>query len=149
MADANLTTTYLGLPLRTPLVVGSGPLTRSIEGVCACAKAGAGAVVLKSLFEEQLAQETEDLNESMVEAEQWHSEVYEYLEAEIAMRTAPREYLALIRDAKAQVDIPVIASINCARPAWWRDFAADVQAAGADALELNMEIGRASCRERV
>ncbi len=133
----DLSTTYLGLSLRSPVIVGSSPLTSSAAGVCRCAEAGAGAVVLRSLFEEQLVRESEALAEALAEAAQTHSEAYEYLSAEIGLRQGPAEYLELIREARRKAGIPVIASLNCVRTEWWRDFAADVQAAGADALELN------------
>lgn len=137
---ADLGTTYLGLPLRNPLIAGASPLTSSVSGVCRCADAGAGAVVLQSLFEEQLSQEAAALTAALAEEGQWHSEVYDYLAADIGLRTAPAEYLELIRQAKAKAGVPIIASINCVRTEWWREFAAEVEAAGADALELNAAV---------
>ncbi len=136
----DLSTSYLGIPLRNPVIAGASPLTGSLKGVCRCAEAGAGAVVLQSLFEEQLTQETAALTEALQNEGQWHSEVYEYLAADIGLRTAPAEYLDLIRQAKEKAGVPIIASINCVRAEWWREFAAAVEAAGADALELNAAI---------
>lgn len=136
----DLSTTYLGLSLRNPLIAGASTLTGSLQGVCRCAEAGAGAVVLQSLFEEQLCQESEALGEALAAAGQSHAEAYQYLAAEIGLRTGPAEYLDLIRDARRQTGIPIIASINCIRTEWWREFAADVEAAGASAIELNAAI---------
>jgi len=137
---ADLGTTYLGLSLRNPIIVGASPLTSSVGGVCRCADAGAGAVVLQSLFEEELSRETASLTEALRNEGAWHTEVYEYLAAEIGLRTAPADYLDLIREAKEKAGVPVIASINCVRAEWWQEFAASVEAAGADALELNAAI---------
>jgi len=137
---ADLSTTYLGLSLRNPLIAGASTLTGSIAGVCRCAEAGAGAVVLQSLFEEQLRQESEALGEALAAAGQSHTEAYEYLAAEIGLRTGPAEYLDLIREARRQAGVPIVASVNCVRTEWWREFAADVEAAGADAIELNAAI---------
>jgi dihydroorotate dehydrogenase (fumarate) len=137
---ANLTTTYLGLKLRSPIIVGASALNRTVAGVCSCAEGGAGAVVLPSLFEEQLRQESEALNEALVAEGQSHSEAYPYAAAEIGLRMAPGAYLELIREARQQAGIPVIASLNCVRTEWWGEFAAEAEAAGADALELNAAI---------
>ena len=136
----DLSTTYLGLHLRNPIIAGACPLNSSVAGVCRCAEAGAGAVVLQSLFEEQLRQESEALTQALAEEGLWHSEVYEYLSADLGMRTAPNDYLALIREATAKAGVPVIASLNCVRTEWWQEFAAEIEAAGAAALELNIAI---------
>lgn len=132
---ANTETTYLGLKLKNPLVVSSSGLTNSVEKIKNLRDAGAGAVVLKSLFEEQINQE---INHAI------HSgHGFDYPEAEDYMREYSRhnslsEYLDLIREAKAAVDIPVIASINCYSSNEWVDFAQNIQEAGADAIELNL-----------
>ena len=134
---ANLKTTYLGLNLKNPLVVSSSGLTNSVEKIKKLSEAGAGAVVIKSLFEEQINQE---INHAI------HSgHGFDYPEAEDYMREYSRqnsvsEYLQLIREAKAAVDIPVIASINCYSADEWVNFAQDIQKAGADAIELNVFI---------
>jgi dihydroorotate dehydrogenase (fumarate) len=140
MPDLDLSTTYLGLNLRNPLIVGANPLTASVDGVIQCAEAGAGAVVLKSLFEEEIRADAKAVQDTLGAAGEWHSEVYEYLQADIGMRYGPRTYLQTLADAKEAVDIPVIASINCVSPDVWPEFAAEVAAAGADALELNIAI---------
>jgi dihydroorotate dehydrogenase (fumarate) len=143
---ADLSTRYMGLELRNPLIVGSCSLVKNVDGVEKCADAGAGAVVLKSLFEEQLRVETAKAQEHF-----WlygHSEAFQYV-SKMAMPLGPREYLKLIEEAKAKVSIPVIASLNCISPKWWTDYAKQINAAGADALELNVSVmpsdpGRAS-----
>jgi dihydroorotate dehydrogenase (fumarate) len=132
---ADLSTEYMGLPLRNPLVVASCSLVKTLDGVRRCVDAGAGAVVLKSLFEEQLQAEAKDQEEHL-----WlygHSEAFEYV-SKMAMPLGPREYLKLIEEAKAAVDIPVMASLNCVSPRWWVDYAGQIAAAGADAVELNI-----------
>ena len=134
---ADLSTKYMGLSLRNPLIVASSSLTKSVDGVEKCADSGAGAVVLKSLFEEQIAVKARDMEEHL-----WlygHTEAFEYV-SKMAMPLGPREYLKLIEGAKAGVSIPVIASLNCITPRWWVDFAKQIEGAGADALELNVAV---------
>ena len=130
----NLETKYLRLNLKNPIIVGSSGLTRSAGKIKACEDAGAGAVVIKSLFEETLDDEDLGLdNSTMI-----HTEAYDYLRAEVNLQYGPNEYCDLIKKAKKDVKIPVIASINCVSPKWWPEFAKKVEAAGADALELNV-----------
>jgi dihydroorotate dehydrogenase (fumarate) len=136
----NLSTSYLGLQLRNPIVIGASPLTLDAESIVKCDQAGAGAVVIKSLFEEQINEDTATLSNMLMSQENMHAEVYEYLEASIGMRYGTRNYLDIVKRAKDQVEIPVIASINCIESEWWKDFAQEVVAAGADALELNIAI---------
>jgi len=134
---ADLSTEYMGLRLRNPFLVSSCSLTNTTEKVCKCANAGAGAVVLKSLFEEQIQSETAD-----VEKHLWffgHPEALDYVR-NMSMELGPREYLNLIKDAKNAVSIPVIASLNCVTPEWWADYAMQIEAAGADALEINIAV---------
>ncbi|HOX24227.1 MAG TPA: dihydroorotate dehydrogenase-like protein [Candidatus Krumholzibacteria bacterium] len=135
-ATANLATRYLGLQLPSPIVVGSSGLTATSEGVRACAEAGAGAVVLKSLFEEQIAAEVGRI-QAESEHPYYHPEAAEYIAA-YGTENAVSEYLRLIETAKGAVAIPVIASISCATPKGWVKFARQIEAAGADALELNV-----------
>ncbi|MFA4944853.1 MAG: dihydroorotate dehydrogenase-like protein [Lentisphaeria bacterium] len=131
---------YLGLPLRNPFIVGAGPLTWSVKAVEACAAAGAAAVVLPSLFEEELRGETGALDERLAEQASVHAEASEFLRAGLSLQLGGRRYLQLIRDCKSAVGIPVIASLNCLSTDWWREFAGEVAAAGADALELNLAV---------
>jgi dihydroorotate dehydrogenase (fumarate) len=133
----DLSTKYMGLNLHNPVVVSSCSLTNSVEGVCRCADAGAGAVVLKSLFEEQIRVETQDLEKYL-----WfsgHPEALDYVR-NMSMELGPREYIDLVRESKSAVSIPVIASLNCVSPEWWADYAIQLEAVGADALELNIAI---------
>ena len=134
---ADLSTDYMGLKLRNPLIVASCSLTNSIEGIQRCADAGAGAVVLKSLFEEQIEADTRE-----VEKHVWlagHTEAYDYIR-KIGIETSSQDYLNLLEKAKAAVTVPVIASLNCITPAWWTDYAKKVETAGADAIELNVAV---------
>jgi len=132
----NLETTYMGLKLKNPLIVGSSGLTNSVENIIEIEKKGAAAVVLKSLFEEQInfaANHTIQQDESL----------NLYPEADDYIRNYTRQndvskYLKLITDAKAAVKIPVIASINCISGDEWVSFAKSIEDAGADALELNV-----------
>lgn len=132
----DLTTRYMGLELRAPVVVGSSGLTASVEGVRRCAEAGAGAVVLKSVFEEQITAELADLGEESTALLE-HPEAREYI-ARYGRDHAVSEYLDLLRDAKRAVDIPVIPSIHCAAGGAWIEFARKLEEAGADGLELNV-----------
>lgn len=135
---ANLGTSYLGLELNNPFIVGSSSLTRTVAGVKACAEAGAGAVVLKSLFEEQIRFEFAETTESL--ADSVHPEALAYLEADLAQRYGPRNYLEVVDKASDAVSIPVIASVNCTSSASWIEFAKQLEAAGAAALELNIYV---------
>ena len=134
----NLTTSYLGLNLKNPIIVGSSTFTGTVDGIVKCAKAGAGAVVLKSLFEEQIL--------SDIKKEEGYTDLYtSNVDAGLYMKTFLRGneiaiYTNLIREAKKTVDIPIIASINCADKGEWTSFAKELQNAGADALELNIAV---------
>ncbi len=132
---ANLETTYMGLDLDSPLIVGSCGLTRTPQGVEKCAAAGAGAVVLKSIFEEVIAHET-DQEMSAAEESLWHPEALQYT-ATYARENEVSKYLKLVDESRRRVDIPVIASVHCVSAAAWPDFALRLEAAGASALELN------------
>ncbi|MBN2614719.1 MAG: dihydroorotate dehydrogenase-like protein [Bacteroidales bacterium] len=132
----NLETTYMGLKLKNPLIVGSSGLTHSVENIKEIARFGAGAVVLKSLFEEQI-------NNAASLTLSKHLEANAYPEAEDYIRNYTREndvaaYLDLIEKSKKEVDIPIIASINCVSNSEWVNFARLIEKAGADALELNV-----------
>lgn len=131
----DLTTRYMGLELDNPLVVASCSLTKTLRGVQKCAEAGAGAIVLKSLFEEQIVAEVAALTQQAGSAS--HSEAFEYLQG-FGNAQGPREYLQLVRDAKQAVAVPIIASVNCVTDERWADFAAQLAAAGADGLEINI-----------
>jgi Dihydroorotate dehydrogenase len=134
----NLSTSYLGLKLKNPIIVSSSSLTSNIESIKKCWQAGAGAIVLKSLFEEQITLEINRENKSSntfmdyPEAQDYLKDYYRGNEIE--------QYVNLIREAKKTVDIPVIASFNCIDGNEWISVAKDFEKAGADALELNISI---------
>lgn len=132
----NLESTYMGLKLKSPLIVGSSGLTRSVENIVKIAGQGAGAVVLKSLFEEQILHTANTtINQDLL--------ANSYPEAEDYIHNYTREndvdnYLKLIEDCKKAVDIPILASINCVSNSGWTSFAKQIEDAGADGLELNV-----------
>lgn len=136
---ADLTTKFLGLTLRNPLIVGSSGLTDSVEKVKAAEQAGAGAVVLKSLFEEEIIAEMEETMHRMNSRQFIYPETFDYMDDE-PEEDSVRKYLRLIRESKDAVHIPVIASVNCVTSQKWTYFAKEIQDAGADALELNLFI---------
>ncbi len=132
---SNLSTRYMGLELKNPLVVSSCGLTKTVQGVQQAAEAGAGAIVLKSLFEEQINAELDELTQQSQHS--GHTETYDYLQG-FGRSFGPREYLQLVSDAKAAVSVPIVASINCVTAERWTEYAAKLAAAGADGLELNI-----------
>jgi dihydroorotate dehydrogenase (fumarate) len=139
---ADLTCKYLGLSLRNPFIVGSSGLTDSVENIIELEKAGAGAVVLKSLFEEQIMLEAEASIKKAYENDMIYSaksEALDYLDVHIKEDTVG-SYIKLISDAKKKTVIPIIASVNCVSGIEWTSFARKVQDAGADALELNIAV---------
>ncbi len=133
----DLRTEYLGLSLRNPVVASSCGITGSVNGVRQCAEAGAGAVVLQSLFEEQIVAELGGADGAAGAA--FPDEARAYLQ-DLAHSRGPRPYLKLIEDAKRAVDVPIIASVNCTSGDAWTDYASQIEAAGADALELNIAL---------
>lgn len=132
----DLSTNYLGLSLNNPIVVGSCGLTKTADQIKKCEQAGAGAVVLKSIFEEQI-QET-DLG--ITDSATMHPEALEYIRAEIDKQYGTRDYLEIIKQAKKSVSIPIIASVNCHSSKWWTTYAKQIETSGADALELNIYV---------
>jgi dihydroorotate dehydrogenase (fumarate) len=133
----NLTTTYLGLTLDSPLVASAGPLSRTVDGVRQLADSGVAAVVLPSLFEEQVRREA-DRDARLAEAgAESFAESLSYL-PDTGGEAGPRRYLDLVSRATAAVGIPVIASLNGVTAGGWTDYAAAMQEAGAAAIELNV-----------
>lgn len=137
---ANLQTTYMGLDLRNPLIVGSCGITRNVEGVRTCYEAGAGAVVLKSLFEEEIRLAFSGTDKALESLGPQHSEAWGYLESDLAAHYGADGYLALVEGTAKAVPIPVIASINCSLPGTWASYARKLEAAGAAAIELNIYV---------
>lgn len=132
----DLSTTYLGLKLKNPLIVGSCGLTNSVENIKEFAACNAGAVVLKSLFEEQIEAE---LASNMENYQSDYPDAYDYIRS-YTRGSAVDDYLTLIAEAKKAVDIPIIASVNCISGSEWVSFAESMEKAGADGLELNISL---------
>jgi dihydroorotate dehydrogenase (fumarate) len=148
----DLSCKYLGLKLKNPVIVGSSGLTSSIGNLKTIAERGAGAVVLKSIFEEQIKFEADKFLQSdnpemkswqeafqgiVSKTEFYYEEAYQYLTSYARDHTL-NQYLSLISEAKKTIEIPIIASINCSTQYDWQYFAKRIQEAGADALELNV-----------
>jgi dihydroorotate dehydrogenase (fumarate) len=134
----DLTTTYLGLKLRTPLVPAASPLSEEIDNIKRMEDAGASAVVLYSLFEEQLRQDRLELHHHMESGTFSFAEALTYFPEPEEYHLGPEDYLKHIANAKKSVKIPIIASLNGSSPGGWTQYARLVQQAGADALELNI-----------
>src|SRR5271165_165896 len=134
----DLSTTYLGLKLRTPLVVAASPLSEEIDSIKQLEQAGASAIVLYSLFEEQLRQDSVELAQNLEQGTFSTPEALTYFPEPEEFRLGPEEYLKHIARAKQAVDIPVIASLNGSSVGGWTAYAKAIQQAGADALELNI-----------
>ncbi len=134
---ADLSTRYMGIDLKNPVIVSSSPLTANLKNLRKCEQAGAGAVVLKSLFEEQISMDASRMIGGLdFDA---HADAYDFL------RSSSRdyylnEYLTLVEDAKKSLSIPVIASVNCVSAGTWTEYAERFETVGADALELNIFI---------
>lgn len=130
----DLSTVYMSLKLRNPIIAGSSGLTGTPEKVAKCAAAGAGAVVLKSVFEEQIESELGELSR-----DGWYPEAMDYIRT-YGMNNAVQAYLDLLTESRNACDIPVIPSIHCFGTGKWTDFAAQLESAGASAIELNAYI---------
>lgn len=135
----DLTTNFLGLKLKNPVIVGSSGLTDDIEKLKEIQNAGAGALVLKSLFEEEIVAEMEESMHRMTARPFVYPETFDYMDQK-EDEDSIRKYLSLIREARAALSIPVIASVNCVSDQKWTYFAREIEQAGADALELNLFI---------
>jgi dihydroorotate dehydrogenase (fumarate) len=134
----DLSTTYLGLILPNPLVVSAGPLCEGLDNVRKMEDAGAAAVVLHSLFEEQIDIESQDLSRQLDYAAESFAEAITYLPDMTGYNRGPEGYLNHLRRAKDAVGIPVIGSLNGTSPGGWVRYAREIEQAGADALELNI-----------
>jgi dihydroorotate dehydrogenase (fumarate) len=134
----DLSTNYLGLSLRSPIVPSASPLTGKLENIKQAEDFGAGAVVLHSLFEEQLVGEAAELNYHLTYGTESFAEALSYFPEPAQFHVGPEEYLNLVRRAKETVKIPVIASLNGSSIGGWTNYAKLIQQAGADALELNI-----------
>lgn len=134
----DLSTQYLGLNLKNPLIPSASPLSRDIQTMVEMEQAGASAIVLYSLFEEEIFVEDQVLDESLTAGSEAYAEALSYLPEAIFYQTGPDSYLDHVRRAKEKLSIPVIGSLNGISPGGWVRYAKEIESAGADALELNM-----------
>lgn len=134
----DLSTTYLGLKLRSPLMPSACPLTRELDEIKRAEDAGAGAVVLPSVFEEQIQRESAELDLALEQGTQSFAEALSYFPQLGEFRLGAEDYLDHVAAAKAATKIPVIASLNGASMGGWTEYAKKIQQTGADALELNI-----------
>jgi dihydroorotate dehydrogenase (fumarate) len=134
----DLTTTYMGLLLSSPLIASASPLTIHIANIRRLEACGVGAVVLPSIFQEQIEAEQEELARGMSVGRDSFPEALTYFPDPSTYEVGTRPYLQVIRRARAAVDIPIIASLNGTTDAGWIDFAKQIERAGASALELNI-----------
>ena len=130
----DLSTAFMKLSLPNPVIVSSSSLTSTTQAVCDAVEAGAGAVILKSLFEEDIAAGVEQSQNNSVDS---HPEAAAYME-QLGMLLEPDAYLSLVEESVKAVDVPVIASLNCYSDKWWTDYAERIELMGADAIELNL-----------
>ena len=134
----DLSTTYMGLKLKHPIVPSASPLSKDIGTIKALEDAGAAAVVMYSLFEEQLSHEAQELDHYLMQGTESYQEALSYFPQVEEFNLGPDEYLEHIRIAKAATDIPIIGSLNGVSVGGWMDYARLIEQAGADALELNV-----------
>lgn len=133
----DINTKFLGLEIKNPIIVGSSDLTSNIKSLKKVEEAGAGAVILKSLFEEQITQEMNVNVRTYSSNFSGYPEAYDYIKQSTKHESISK-YLDLIKDAKRELSIPVIASINCITASEWMSFVKKIEDAGADGIELNM-----------
>ena len=134
----DLSTNYLGLKLKNPLVPSSSPLSRNLSSLKRMEDSGAAAIVLYSLFEEQFTLESQNLNHYLTQGIESFPEALTYFPEASEYESGPDEYMEHISKAKDSLEIPVIASLNGVSTGGWINFAKKVEEAGADALELNV-----------
>ncbi|MBD3333973.1 MAG: dihydroorotate dehydrogenase-like protein [Candidatus Eisenbacteria bacterium] len=134
----NLETQYLGLTLKNPVVMSSSPLTEKIENVRKLEDAGASAIVMHSLFEEQISLESQDLDHYLTHGAESFAEAVTYFTDLPNLSVGPEDYLETVRRAKDAVEVPIIGSLNGVSTGGWIRYAKRIEEAGADALELNV-----------
>ncbi len=134
----DMKTTYLGLTLKNPIILSASPLSRSVDTMKRLEDAGASAIVMYSLFEEQIAHEAAELDHYLAYGTESFAESLTYFPNVGEYNVGPDEYVELLRSAKQALDIPVIASLNGITVGGWISYAAKLEQAGADALELNV-----------
>ena len=134
----NLTTNYLGMVLKNPIVASSSPLSHGLDSIRRLEDAGAAAVVMYSLFEEQIGFDSYYIDYHLTQGSDSYAESISYFPDMQSYNVGPDEYLNLVRRAREAVDIPIIGSLNGTSVGGWTDYAALIEEAGADALELNV-----------
>src|SRR6266536_2534253 len=134
----DLTTSYLGLSLTHPIVASASPLSESVDGIRRLEEAGAAAIVLPSLFEEQMDGESTHLDHYLGYAADSYAEALSYFPEAARYRVGPEEYLDRIAKARDLTDVPIIGSLNGVSTGGWVDYARMIEQAGAHALELNV-----------
>jgi dihydroorotate dehydrogenase (fumarate) len=134
----NLTTNYLGMPLKNPIVASSSPLSHNVDSIRRLEDAGAAAVVMYSLFEEQITLDSFYVDYYLNSGTNSYAESLSYFPEMDGYNVSPDEYMNLIRQAKSAVNIPIIGSLNGVSAGGWTDYAALMEEAGADAIELNV-----------
>jgi dihydroorotate dehydrogenase (fumarate) len=134
----DLSTSYLGLPLKNPLVPSASPLSHTLDGMKQLEDAGASAVVMYSLFEEQIAHEAAELNHYLSYGTESFAEALTYFPQANEYNLGPEEYVELLHKAKQSLGIPLIGSLNGISTGGWIKYAKEIEEAGADALELNV-----------
>ena len=134
----DLKTSYLGMELKNPIVPSASPLSEKIDNLKKLEDSGAAAIVMHSLFEEQINEESNTLDHYLTYGTESHAEAMHYFPEPHQYKAGPDKYLNLIRQAKESLDVPVIGSLNGVSAGGWIDFATRIQEAGADALELNI-----------
>lgn len=132
----SLTTKYLGLQLDNPIVAAATPMTFTEKGISALQEAGVGAIVLSSIFEEQIRSDVSEIYESLEDDMSPHA--LAYLHADLPMQIGPESYLNRVRELRKIAKVPLIASVNCLHAAQWVTFARKIEATGVDAIELNV-----------
>jgi dihydroorotate dehydrogenase (fumarate) len=134
----DLSTTYLGMKLKNPLVVSASPLSRSMESMRRLEDAGASAIVMHSLFEEQITHEEESLEHYKTYGTESYAEALSYFHDMGDYHFGPDEYLELLAKASSRLEIPIVSSLNGVTPGGWTHYAKEMEEAGASALELNV-----------
>jgi dihydroorotate dehydrogenase (fumarate) len=134
----DLKTKYLGMTLRSPIIVSASPLSEYTQNIKMMEDAGAGAVVLYSLFEEQIRLEQQELHYHTTMGTESFAESLSYFPEPEEFKLGPEEYIKHIQDAKNAVDIPIIASLNGSTIGGWTEYSKEMEKAGADAIELNV-----------
>src|SRR5580765_4456744 len=134
----NLSTNYLGLALKNPIVASSSPLSHNVDSIRRLEDAGASAIVMYSLFEEQINADSFNLDYYLSNGINSYAESLSYFPEMESYNVSPDEYMNLIRRAKEAVDIPIIGSLNGVSTGGWTEYAMLMEQAGADALELNV-----------